>query len=160
MTHIRGVFEVCLPWKGIHTEAGQECEESSSWGWRIGRDMWWTDHRPHPSSAFTTEEKQGDNLGVQLSPGRRNGPGQGALRFGFIFHYATLIWLVIKLISLSQFCFAYDGNWWVISPCLDLNSSAFFFIFSPPCPVKEGIDRAALMGAWYLTKGEPTTGFF
>lgn len=39
VTDIGGVFEVCLPWKGFHTEAGQECEESSSWGWRIGRDL-------------------------------------------------------------------------------------------------------------------------
>ena len=32
---------------------------------------------------------------VKLSQGRREGWGEGVLRFGFISHYPTLIWLVI-----------------------------------------------------------------
>ena len=36
-------------------------------------------------------EGGGREIGVKLSPGRRNGWGEGVLRSGFIFHYPTLI---------------------------------------------------------------------
>jgi len=53
-------------------------------------------------------------MGVKLSPGRREGWGEGVLRSGFIFSlsYSNLIGDELNsLFSLSSVCFVRDGNW-------------------------------------------------
>jgi len=49
---------------------------------------------PHPPEVLRMGA--GRERGLKLRPGRREGWGEGVLRFGFISHYATLIWLVIN----------------------------------------------------------------
>ena len=88
--------ENCLLWEEPHAGAGEECKESSSWG-GSGRDsVWWSDHSPHSPPTCVAQGEEGENSGVKLSPGRREGWGEGVLRFGFIFYYPTLTWLVVN----------------------------------------------------------------
>lgn len=72
---------------------------------------------------------------------RREGWRESVLWLGFISHYSTLIWLVIKLLSPTWIWFFGDNNCWVISPCPCL--LLHFFLL---CPAEEGSDRTALVG--------------
>jgi len=45
---------------------------------------------PHPP-VLLGEGEGGRETGVKLSPGRREGWGEGVLRFRFFYHYPTLI---------------------------------------------------------------------
>ena len=81
--------------RNLHAGAGAECKES--WGTRSGRDnVWWTDHNPHSLSPCAARGEEVGEIGVKLSPGRREGWGEGVLRSGFISHYPTLIWLLMS----------------------------------------------------------------
>jgi len=91
------LVENCLLWEGPHAGAGEECEESSPWGGRSGRDnVCWTDRNFHAPSPLCFSGGGGTETGVKLSPERREGWGEGVLRSGFISRYPTLIWLVMN----------------------------------------------------------------
>jgi len=140
--HMEKSVENCLPWEGPHTGTGAECEESSPWGERSGRDnVWSTDHNLHsPSPCTTWGGEEVGNSGVKLSLGRREGWGEGVWRFAFISYYPTLIWLVMNLIPFSLqiqsvLSVTVIGEWSL--PVL-ISTLEPFIIFPLPCPVEEG----------------------
>jgi len=54
----------------------------------------------------------GRETGLKLSPGRREGWGEGVVQFSFISHYPTLIGDKLNfLFSPSSVCFVRDANW-------------------------------------------------
>lgn len=74
-------------------EQGKECEESPASGEKNDRgNVEGTDHNPHSLYPCTAGGEDGENLGVNLNPEIRGmGRGKVFLRFGFIYHYLTLI---------------------------------------------------------------------
>jgi len=83
--------------RGELSPVGRTPSSGRVWGRRSSRDnMWWTDFNPHSTSSCTAGGEEVENWGVKLRLGRREGWGEGVLRFGFISHYSTLIWLVIN----------------------------------------------------------------
>ncbi|GAB0186393.1 EH domain-containing protein 4 [Grus japonensis] len=110
------VLKDCTPWKGPMLEQfAKNCGKDSGWRslWRTvscerdpmleqGKSVMspppeeegaaeTTDHNPHSLSPCATGGEEVEKLGVKLSPGRREGWGEGVLRFYFISHYRDLI---------------------------------------------------------------------
>ena len=87
------VGEVCgelSPMRGT-SGAGAECEESSPWGTRSGRNkVGWTDRNPHFPSPCTAPGEELERIRSEVKPVKKEG------RFVFCSHYPTLIWLVIN----------------------------------------------------------------
>ena len=76
-------MEDCLLWVGPHTGAGEECEKEGAAETTCDELTPIPIPRPPAPLAGSRWRK----FGVELSPGRREGWGQGVLRFGFISHY-------------------------------------------------------------------------
>jgi len=77
---LKKFVEDCLPGEGPDAGAWAECEESSSWGGRSGRDnVWWTDRNPHYQSPCAAWGEEVENTGVKLSLGRMEGWVEGVL---------------------------------------------------------------------------------
>ena len=81
-------------WEGSHAGSGAECEESSPWGGKSDRDsMWRTDRNPHSQCPCAAWGEELENLGEKLSPGRKEGWGEGVFKTWFYFSlfYSNLI---------------------------------------------------------------------
>lgn len=79
------------------------------------------------------------------------------LRFGFIYHYLTLIWLAINgVIFLPNWdCFAHDGNRWMIFSCHYLDPWVLSY-FSPM--FSWGVERWSSLGGHLMyNQGQSTT---
>jgi len=66
--------ENCLLWEGPHAGAGEECEESSAWGRRSGRDKVCTECNPcspSPCTAWGEEVEERD----EVKPRKKGGVG-------------------------------------------------------------------------------------
>lgn len=132
-------------------------EESSPWGRRSSRDnMSGTDHSPHSSPPHPSGWRRERNLGVKLSPGRREAEGVSKICFDFFIILLWFGWLYIKVTSLRWVCFAPGGHWWVISPCFYLNPQYFHVLFSLS-GLWKGIDRVSLTGTWHPARVNPPT---
>jgi len=84
-----GQFVNCLPWEGTHAGAGEESEEEGA-AEALCDELTIT---PISLSPCAAHGEEAENLGVELSPGRREGWGEGVLRFSFYFSlpYSDLI---------------------------------------------------------------------
>jgi len=80
-------MENCLLWKGPYAGAGAECEEEGA-AEKMCDELTTT---PIPRPPVPLGGRRERKSGVKLSPGSRDGSGQGVLRFGFTAHYPSLI---------------------------------------------------------------------
>lgn len=86
-------LEDCVLWKGAHTEAEEDCEESSHWR-RSNRDnMWWTDHNTHSTSPCATGGNEGEKIRSKGKPGKKGGANGRCFKiwFYFILSYSELL---------------------------------------------------------------------